>query len=572
MHQFALRIHAPYIIYSLMFLASFAAGDGALNWNVYIKQFAFGVAFAAMIAISIFLSPRDKQIRIMWGDVLVAALFAVYLIFFVGTDNHLDFTQPFIAFLFYVFIRTMEGDKPEGAVQVLCRIVPFMILLHLVCCALQFFRIIPSFHGFFQVGSTFGNPDMLGAYLAVLSPFCYVGNGRKTFGIIVLCLTVILLLMIQARTAIVAIAVAGILYLLLSGKLSMRRFLIWILFPAIAGLALLVWWHPASVVGRLFVWWISLNMFVSRPAGWGLYAFEKHYPEFQTEYIASHNIPEIFNPDVVHSPFNEFLNIGVTLGVVGLLIFLLLVAYILNTAFKTKSQLVYPACAFLVVSMTYFPLSIVPVSMMGIVLSALVISHCPSRSLASIRFGMTRCLLALVMIVIVALTCYNYQVYHKWQIAVDNKNDGNNAGFEKIYPALKGNGRFLITWARERDLAGDSIRSLSLMKEAELFFCDNIFLRNMALLCERNEQPEEAKILFDKAVNMAPCQFNTAYDRILFLQRIGCYEEAYQAAVKLYQQPIRSKYYADPFIIKSRLKKLIQSYSKQDESCIEKNI
>jgi len=569
MKSFLLR-NVAYIIYFLMFLASFAAGNGILNENIYIKQFAFGIVFAAMLAIACFIPQKAGEIRITWGDVFVVALFAVYLFFFVGTNNHLDFAQPFVGFLFYVFIRMMEGSKPENTVQILHRIVPFVILLHLACCALQFFRIIPSFHDFFHVGGTFGNPDMLGAYLAVLSPFCYVGNGRKSFGIIVLCLTVILLLLIQARTAIVAIAVAGILYLLLSGKLSMRTFLIWILSPTIAGLALLVWWHPASVVGRLFVWWISLNMLVTRPTGWGLYAFEKHYPEFQADYIVSHDIPDIFNPDVVHSSFNEFLNIGVTLGVGGLFIFLLLVAYILFTAFKAKSPLLYSVCAFLVVSTTYFPLSIVPVSMMGIVLAALVTTQCPSKSLTSIRFdGITRWLLSSVMAVIVALTCYNYQFYHKWQTAFSNINGGYNSGFEKIYPALKGNGRFLITWSRERDLAGDSIKSLSLMKEAEQFFCDNVFLGNMALLCERNGQTEEAKMLFDRAMNMSLNQFNTAYDRILFLQRIGHHEEAYQAAVKLYQQPIRSKYYADPFIIKSRLKKLIQSYSKQEESCIE---
>jgi len=481
----------------------------------------------------------------------------------------LDFTQPFIGLLFYVFIRFQFGEKAKDSIQILTRIVPFVILLHITCCPLQFFRIIPSFHEYFQVGSTFGNPDMLGTYLAVLSPFCYIGYGRKSFGVIVLCMAVVLLLLIQARTAVVAITIAGILYLLHSRKLSMKTFLFWILLPIFLGLALLVWWHPASVVGRLFVWWISLNMFVSRPAGWGLYAFEKHYPEFQANYVASHEIPPIFNPDVVHSPFNEFLNIGVKLGVVGLLFFLLLVSYFLVTAYRTQSPLLYPACAFLVVSVTYFPLSIVSVAMTGILLIALIIGFATEGQLVCISFSSTGRIIvfAMSMAVIVLLTWNNYHVYRQWQTAVSGINRSNEQ-FEKIYPALKGNGRYLITWAKERDLAGDSIKSLSLMKEAEHFFSDNIFLRNMALLCERNEQYEEARILFDKAVSMAPGQFNSAYDRLLFLQRIGHHEEAYHAALKLYEQPIRSKYYADPFIIKSKLKKIIHSYSNQ-KSCIE---
>jgi hypothetical protein len=45
-------MYAQYVFYALLFLLSFAAGEGILNENVYIKQFAFGAAFVAMILIS----------------------------------------------------------------------------------------------------------------------------------------------------------------------------------------------------------------------------------------------------------------------------------------------------------------------------------------------------------------------------------------------------------------------------------------------------------------------------------------------------------------------------------------
>jgi len=554
-----------YLIYTLLFLVSFVAGNGILNENIYIKQFAFGVAFVAMTVVNLFLPQKHGEIRVKWGDVFVAALLVVYLCFYIGTNNNLDFIQPFICFLFYLFMRMQAEEKPEEAIQALCRIVPMAMLLHVLCCVLQFFKFIPSFHGYFQVGSTFGNPDMLGTYLAILSPFCYVGKGKKIFGIIVLCLVIILLLLIQARTAIVAIAVAGILYLLQSGKLSKKIFFFWILPPLVVGLALLVWWHPASVAGRLFIWWIALNMFISRPLGWGLFAFEKHYLEFQADYVARHDIPAIFTPDIVNSSYNEFLNVGVTLGIGGLLLFLLFVAFALFAVHKAKSPLLYPLCAFLIVSLTYFPLSIVPVAVIGVAFAALAISHC---STSLVPFNLSKKWLFIPIVApVMLLTWNNYHSYRQWQTAFSYGNDGqydeSNIRFAELYPTMKGNGRFLITWANVQRQVGDSVQCLQLMKEAEQFFCDNIFLGNLALLYEQNGQVEEARICFEKAVNMIPDHFNIAYNRILFLQRIGQEEEAYQAAVKLYNQPVRSKYYADPFIIKARLKKLIQSKQEQ---------
>jgi Lipid A core - O-antigen ligase and related enzymes len=555
-------MYGKYIIFLLMLLPSFAAGQGELNWNMYIKQFAFAASFSLMVVVSLFLPQKVRQIQITWGDIFVIMLLATYSCFYIGTSNNLDFTQPFIGFLFYFFIRITVGNHSENIVRIFSQIVPFVILTHIVCCLLQFYGIIPSFHGFFKVGSTFGNPDMLGAYLAILLPFCFIGNNRKILGLITYFLSVILLFLIQARTAIVAVAVVGILYLLLSGKISKKIFLFYILLPAISGLIALIWWHPESVVGRLFVWWISLRMFFARPTGWGLYAFEKHYPEFQADYLSKNTFPDIFHPEVVHSSFNEFFNIGVTMGVVGLAFTLLLVAYLLFASYKERSLLLYPACAFLTISMTYFPLSIAPVAMMGILLAALINGNCSTGSLFVIRFNGMKYWMIPLMISVILLTWNNYHVYHQWQTAFNTK---SNERFEKIYPSLKGNGRYLITWAREREIANDSIKALSLMKEAEQFFCDNIFLRNLALACEKNGDIEEAKLLFDKAVNMVPGDFNSSYVRILFLQRIELHEEAYQAAIKLYQQPVRSKYYADPFIIKSKLKKIIQTYSQQEQ-------
>lgn len=563
-------MHYIYIVYSLLFLISFSfANQGLLNENVYVKQFVFGIIFIVMLAISLIQSLKQNKtiLHITWGDVLVVGLFFTYLCFYWGTYNNLDFTLPFVYFLFYVFVRVHDVGE-DNYISVLFSVIPIVVLLHILICVLQFVHLIPVLHSYFPVGSSFGNPDVLGAYLAVLLPFCYIQPRQKIFKYTVLLLGITLLLLLQARTAIIATMITGILYFLLSGKITGKQLVRWLLFPLIACFILLIWWHPASVCGRLFIWFTASKMIIEKPMGWGLYAFEKHYPEYQSDYVASHRIPDIFNPDLVHSPYNEPLNVGVTLGFIGLLLLILFASFIIIVAYKAQTPFLYPICTFLIISISYHPFKIIPLVIVIILFTALVFNFSKEKPILTINIRYKAIILIPIMAITILLVGISWHNYNNWQIAVENIQDKKNwneanTQFERNYPMLKGNGRFLITWADLQYRMGNVSKSLSLLKEAEHFFCDDVFLKNMAILYEETGQITEAKQSFDKAVNMVPGAFNIAYERILFLQRIGEYREAYQEALNLYNKPVKSSYYVDPFIIKAKLKIIIQSYEEK---------
>ena len=92
-------MHYTYIIYSLLFLVSFAfARQTLLNENVYVKQFAFGIVFIILLAGSMISSFKQRQVKIKVlsitpGDLLVTGLLIVYACFYWGTSNNLDFTR-----------------------------------------------------------------------------------------------------------------------------------------------------------------------------------------------------------------------------------------------------------------------------------------------------------------------------------------------------------------------------------------------------------------------------------------------------------------------------------------------
>jgi hypothetical protein len=434
--------------------------------------------------------------------------------------------------------------------------------MHITVCCLQFINIIPNFHDFFHVGSTFGNPDKLGAYLAVLLPFCYINQKRKMVGYSALIVCVFLLFLLQARTALLAIAVPGIVYLV------SRKHLLWGLIPGVFGLIALIYWHPASVSGRFFIWIVASSMIISKPQGWGLYAFQKHYPEFQSNFILNHpKIAETFNIDVVHSSFNEFLNIGVTLGVLGLLCYVLLIIYILISAYRAHSPLLFPLISFQIVSFSYFPFQIVPLTVVFVLLMAMAINSNSTHTIKIIGIRY-RVLLIISLIVFSSFLSFsNMQNYQQWQLAVKYAQDKkthtiSDEIFKKQYPQMLGNGLFLLSYAELSDKMGDTSLSFLLLKEADNYYSDPVFLQILSSAYEKQGDINEAKRKFEIAVNMLPEQFNIAYEQILFLQRIGEKKKVYELALKLYNKPIKLTYYVDPLIIKKKLEVIILSYEK----------
>jgi tetratricopeptide (TPR) repeat protein len=561
-------MYLKHIFYSLPFLVSFACSNGFLNENSYVKQFGFGIAFLFMGMISIIQkkSWTRTSIKIFASDIFILFLLVLYVYFYWGTHNDLDYSLPIIYFLFYCFIRIYTQGEEKEIIPLLTKIASITIFIHIIICCLQFANISPNFHNYFPVGSTFGNPDKLGAYLSVLLPFCYINQKQKIIGYSLLLLSIILLLLLQARTALVATVLTGIFYLFLTKKLQKKYFL-WGLIPLIVGVFALIWWHPASVSGRLFTWIVATLMIISKPQGWGLYAFQKHYPEFQSKFIMHH--PEIvnnFNVDIVHSPFNEFLNIGVTLGILGLLCYILFVIYILISAYRTRSLLLFPLISFQIISFSYFPYQIVSLCFIFVLLVAININSI----IIQVKVINKALLIISILLITTFLSFSNLQNYRQWQLAVryaqnEEMYDDSNRIFKKQYASMKGNGLFLLSYAEFLDKTGDTGASFSLLKQTENYYSDPFFLRILALACENAGNINEAKCKFDMAVNMIPEQFNIAYEQILFLQRTGEKQEAYELALKLYNKPIKSTAYIDPFIIKEKLKTMLQSYPKETD-------
>lgn len=464
---------------------------------------------------------------------------------------------------FYFFTRVYSHGN---VVDILMDIAPIVIMLHLLLCILQYLSIFPNFNSYFEIGSTFGNPDMLSAYLAVLLPFCYISNKWKIFRIIVISLTVFLFFFLQARTAIVATVATILLYYICRLKIS-KMYVVVGMLMLIIGFVFLVHWHSISVLGRFYIWIVALSMVVSKPFGWGPYAFEKYYPEYQSKFTIEHpEIANALNYDVVHSPYNEFLNVAVTIGVVGLIFYLLFTISVLIVAYKTKSLLLYPLLAFQFVSLSYFPFRIIPLTVIYIICCSIVIGTANALFRIRITYSFSRLKLLTFCVLIPVIICFSLGIFSfgYWRKAVEQSSDietYNQAceSFEKSYPFLKNNGRFLISFAELKHKMDDKT-SLLLMEQANHYFSDVAFLHNLAVLYEQDGRIKEARQKYEIAINMSRNNIDILYSYIQFLQRIGDDEKVYQLSSQLRKKLMNSPSGFKNELILKRLNKLISSY------------
>lgn len=521
------------IFYSLVLLLSFVTLSGVLNTNYYIKVFVFEFLLIIICLFLVIRKPKisNNTILVTWADITIFIFLSVYSYYCIGSSNVIDHYLPIVYILFYFSFRFSYRDN---LVKILTMLSPFVISIHLIICTLQYISVLPNYNSYFKVASSFGNLDMLSSYLAMLLPFCYLGNKWIRFRLSITILTVCLFLILQSRTAIVAFIITLLIYLI-SKQILSKKMIVLICLSIVLSIVLLVYWHPKSVFGRIYIWIVSFNMLIDKPLGWGLYSFEKYYPEFQSQFtIENQDLVSILNYDVVHSPYNEFLNIGVTFGILGLLLYVALVIYILISAYKIKSSLLFPLLTYQIISLSYFSFKIIPLTVLYLLCSAIVISTSKTGSFhLFLSIKLERIILLCVGVIVIFHFSLSLYSYRNWQKAIEQSSTPQtymdaHQSFQKSYFFLKTNGRFLISYAELQYKLGNKQKAFILMHQAECYFSDIVFLHNLAMIYEEEGNIETAEDKFILAANMSPNNIKILIAHIQFLQRIGEKDKAYK--------------------------------------------
>ena len=235
------------------------------------------------------------------------------------------------------------------------RIITSIAAIESIICILQQFSIIPSMDGLFLVTGSNVNPNVTAMFLAMSIPAILfvlfqpstnpirVLNSYRIISITSLILCLCALAFLQCRTAIIGAAV-GITLILnhhfqlinkLRNKFSKAVLsIIGIISITLIIVTLLFLYHSkqASSDGRMFIWKISLQAIAEKPLlGSGYGQFEHDYNLAQARYFAKNTASqqEIYNASYVHMSYNEFLENLFEGGIIGLVLFVVLLASLL---------------------------------------------------------------------------------------------------------------------------------------------------------------------------------------------------------------------------------------------------
>lgn len=232
----------------------------------------------------------------------------------------------------------------------------------------QFVDWHPSHHSKFAITGSFDNPAGFAAVLAMGFPIgmfliAKAKKVKKYWAIIILMVVAITVFLSGSRTGLLAVVISSAVFILFEAsvisKLQQLRYykllstLILICF--VFGASVLYRQKKDSAIGRVLIWKVSSEMIKDKPVfGHGYGSFKAKYMDYQAKYfIENPDSGDRLLADNVKHPFNEFIQLGVEFGFVGLLLVGLIISIIILRIKNSQNEYKYLALSGIISFFTF---------------------------------------------------------------------------------------------------------------------------------------------------------------------------------------------------------------------------
>ena len=358
----------------------------------------------------------------------------------------------------------------------------------------------------FKIGGSFGNPGPFSNYVVSILPLAlglylfWPGNNRFNLflsetGKWITVLILLLLPATKARTSWIA-AIACISYLLWNYdpakafiKKITRHFFtklgllfVIIIFASFSAYYLFNY-KQDSANGRLFTWKIAWEIIEDHPVfGSGFNSFQVMHNDYQAAFFENKNtnIPEAKLADNITFAFNDFLQIGSELGIIGFGLFLTIILSIFINPSEQNNKINNVAgllarssvLGIAICSLFSYPFHDIPLMTNFFVLLAIASSTKKNVFSIPIRPAIFRSFTFIIVIGSIMFLNMQYKRYiaHKeWKTAsVQIRKNGARTikKYEKLYPILKYNGYFLYNYGAELSLINEPERAIDILSKA----------------------------------------------------------------------------------------------------------
>ena len=517
------------------------------NATVTGKRFWF---YAAVVFVStaVFLQSffGKKIYRFSWQDFLVALFCLLGLAitwFYGGVDSNKWVILLLLLPLYFGFRYILQDSK-----YCMNTLLFFLLITGLVEAfwgLSQLYGFSKSYNNLFAMTGSFFNPGPYAGYLALVLPLAvhygltdYRIFGRKwnrrywqfyiRGGLSLLTIVCIALILPPAmsRAAWIA-AIVGSIYTVCAyynmrhkRKKNIRQMVpgkwkyigIFMLCILLLGAYFL---KKDSADGRWLIWKVSARVIAQYPLGVGLGNFSGSYGEQQAEYFASgagstqeQNVAG--NPDYC---FNEYIQICVELGILGLLLFTSIVYLALYRGIKLKRYAAVSSLgALLIFAAMSYPFNVLPF----VIVFVFLLTSCFSDAKSSIPVKLagrysTIVVFGILLIVAVAGSysrISTFRAYKDWYSIIfinTNRLPINPLLLSsEIYPELKHEKNFVFHYAGILQDDGQYEESNRVLQQGMKIFCDPMLYNMAGINYQLMRDYAVAELCFRKAANIVP--------------------------------------------------------------------
>ncbi|MCX2585929.1 O-antigen ligase family protein [Pedobacter sp. MR22-3] len=564
----------------LIFVSSFYIHSSKNSfWNQQYHPLIFqGIIFSgAFFALIKGISPVYK-IDISKIDIIVLAFLCYSILSGVITRSGLAYdstTFSYLAYLVLFLLIRMHGYL-NNINDIVLNVMMIVFGINVFVSLLQIGKFIEIDDPSFLVTGLFANPGPFGCYIAAMIPLLiYVyrdnKNNRRAFAIVLLICAVLLQVASGSRTAILTSIVAsgGMLLIPYLNKLKKSKAIVIAVFSFLCLFIILIFLHrfnSMSVDGRILIWKVGYNMFKEAPVfGNGIGFVNSNYNLFQSTYFSNgFGSPlEKALAGTTYSLFNEYFEILIELGVIGLIIFATLIFFITKAKSGTNTQMTEiktSLLSILICSFFSYPFSLASISSMFYILIALLVNTQVFKSLFHINLkGSKRVALQVVMVGFILLIVTVGIAIREWKFSIDRFDYDEYGSIKKLdenYLILSNNGAFLFNYGAEMCKRGYFKEAIDILENGKKKM-NNVFIYNqLGQAYTHVGSYREAEANYICSMNMVPHMLSSKYALFKLYSQTGKYSKRNQIALDISRSAIKIPT-AEAILIKKEIEQFL---------------
>lgn len=422
----------------------------------------------------------------------------------------------------------------------------------------QYLGLFPSYHRAFPITGFFENPAGFATVQAAMFPFVFIccfdkDSNRffKYFSIAVSALCLVSVILSESRMGFLAICAAIVVVLAFTDSVACffkKHRWVWILLLILTTLLFIILYYVKrdSADGRFFIWARCFDLIKERPLfGYGSNGFMGNYMSAQADYFrANPDSPYIMLADTITQPFNEYIELTVNYGLVGLTTALALLILIVRRLFRSDRQtkvlgLSFVASVFVMCQFSYPFMYHVLWLLCFIAIAPAFISN--NKKLVLPRY--IRYMASSLLLVGLALSLRSMYYEMKWTEMYKRTEKGYinrmMPYYEDMKHVMKNNPLFAYNYAAELNRAQRFEESLEILDLCSKSWNDyNVQILYSDIYAKKGNM-DSALIACEQAYNMVPSRFDPLYREMLIYGFSNDTVNALRTAYEILEKPIK---------------------------------